>query len=64
MKIEYGGKPYNCTKCGEVDDTTNPYDIIKYYSCSMVRGKMQTQNGDVINKREARGGGGGGQGKI
>jgi hypothetical protein len=37
MKIEYGGKPYNCTKCSEVEDSTNLYEIIKYYSCGMVR---------------------------
>ncbi len=56
MKIEYSGKPYNCTKCGKVDNTTNPYEIIKYYSCGMVRGKISTQNGDWINKREGWGG--------
>ncbi len=56
MKIVYGGKPYNCIKCGKVDNTTNSYEIIRYYSCSMVREKMKTQNEDGINKREARGG--------
>jgi hypothetical protein len=29
MKIEYRVEPYNCIKFGKVDDTTNPYDIIK-----------------------------------
>jgi hypothetical protein len=29
MKNEYCGKPHNSTKCSKVDDTTNPYEIIK-----------------------------------
>jgi hypothetical protein len=55
MKIEYIEKRYNCKKCGKMDNTTNPYEIIKYYSCCMVRGKMQTQNEDGINKTEGQG---------
>jgi hypothetical protein len=27
MKIEYKGKPYNCTKCGDVIDMTNTSEI-------------------------------------
>jgi hypothetical protein len=29
MKIEYGGKPYNCTKCSDVVDMTNTSEIKK-----------------------------------
>jgi hypothetical protein len=39
MKIEYGGKPYNCTKCGNLSDTTTICEIKKNYKCIMVRGR-------------------------
>ncbi len=29
MKIEYGGKPYYCTKCGDVVDMTKTSEIMK-----------------------------------
>jgi hypothetical protein len=38
MKIEYRGKPYNCTKCGNLSDTTTICEIKKNYKCAMVRG--------------------------
>ncbi len=29
IKIEYGGKPYDCTKCGNVVNVTNTSEIKK-----------------------------------
>jgi hypothetical protein len=39
MKTEYGGKPYNCTKCGNLSNTTTICEIKKNYKCMMVRGR-------------------------
>jgi hypothetical protein len=39
MKIEYGGKPYNCTKWGDVVDMTNTSEMLKNYKCAVMRGK-------------------------
>ncbi len=39
MKIEYGGKPYNCTKCGILSNTTTICEVKKNYKCAMVRGR-------------------------
>jgi hypothetical protein len=39
MKIEYGGKPYNCTKCNNLSNTTTMCEIKKNDKCAMVRGR-------------------------
>ncbi len=39
MKVEYEGKPYNCTKCGNLSNTTTICEIKKNYKCAIVRGR-------------------------
>ncbi len=39
MIIEYGGKPCNCTKCGNLSNTTTICEIKKNCKCTMVRGR-------------------------
>jgi hypothetical protein len=53
MKIEYGGKPYNCTKCSNLRNTTTICKINKNYKCPMVRGRGA--NAEWILDQEKRG---------
>ncbi len=40
MKIKYRGKPYNCTKCGNLSNTTTICcEMKRNYKCAMVRGR-------------------------